>query len=221
MKKSTVIGLAVGLLGGILGILVLTLLLVPRNYAAPEKAGEFGDMFGVANALFSGVALIGAVFAVVLQTLELKNQIGEMEKTTKELANQTSLLRSQLRFDAWLKAQEIFTDINFVEARRALFARLKDSKAPCTDDQIALVCRKMDELARLIPALDEARALQTWDDPFAKAWFLLRDLVEAERKTTGWQQKWDEFQKFGEKAQQKLKDESRAFDGSKASIEEP
>ena len=31
----------------------------------------------------------------------------------------------QLRFDAWLKAQEIFTDEKFTQARGKVFARLK------------------------------------------------------------------------------------------------
>lgn len=37
-----------------------------------EKAGQFGDAFGVINALFSSLAAAGAVYAVILQRTELK-----------------------------------------------------------------------------------------------------------------------------------------------------
>lgn len=223
MTRNRSITLGVFLLVVVLGIMAFTYWWVPRHYTAPHGAGEFGDMFGVANAVFSGVALIGVVFAVVLQTLELKNQIREMEKTTGELAKQTSLLRSQLGFDAWLKAQEIFTDRRFMRERGLIFARLKEPGNQWTPEQTAAaphVCRKMDALARLIPALDRKLAIDTWDDPFAKAWYLLKDVVEEERKATGWGQKWAAFQQIGIEAQGKLTKEGRTFDGSKPSIDE-
>src|SRR5215217_3068682 len=37
-----------------------------------EKAGQFGDLFGTINALFACVAAVGAVTAVLLQRVELK-----------------------------------------------------------------------------------------------------------------------------------------------------
>jgi hypothetical protein len=37
----------------------------------PERAGQFGDMFGGVNALFTGLALAGVAYAVVLQHQEL------------------------------------------------------------------------------------------------------------------------------------------------------
>lgn len=36
--------------------------------------GSFGDQFGFANAIFSGIALLGVVYAVLLQTKQLKQQ---------------------------------------------------------------------------------------------------------------------------------------------------
>ena len=44
---------------------------VPINAA---HLGSFGDIFGSVNALFSGLALLGAVFAIVIQAIELKQQ---------------------------------------------------------------------------------------------------------------------------------------------------
>jgi hypothetical protein len=48
--------------------------------------GQFGDMFGAANALFSGLALAGVVIAILLQKHELKLQRIELKATREELA---------------------------------------------------------------------------------------------------------------------------------------
>src|SRR5688572_15202617 len=47
--------------------------------------GQFGDMFGAINALFSSLALIGVVVAVWIQKEELKLQRRELEMTRSEL----------------------------------------------------------------------------------------------------------------------------------------
>lgn len=39
-----------------------------------EHLGQFGDMFGFLNALFSGIAMCGAVYAVILQTKQIQDQ---------------------------------------------------------------------------------------------------------------------------------------------------
>lgn len=42
------------------------------KYGAPTDVASAGDMFGGINALFSGLALAGIVFAVWLQTLDVQ-----------------------------------------------------------------------------------------------------------------------------------------------------
>jgi hypothetical protein len=39
----------------------------------PAKAGQFGDMFGLANALFSGLAFVGLIITLLLQIEELRS----------------------------------------------------------------------------------------------------------------------------------------------------
>jgi hypothetical protein len=48
--------------------------------------GQFGDMFGAANALFSALAFGGVIVTVLLQREELALQRQELEDTRKELA---------------------------------------------------------------------------------------------------------------------------------------
>jgi hypothetical protein len=47
--------------------------------------GQFGDVFGAANALFSGLAFAGLIYTVLLQREELALQRKELELTRKEL----------------------------------------------------------------------------------------------------------------------------------------
>lgn len=51
-----------------------------------EARGQFGDMFGGLNAIFSGLAFLGVIYAVLLQRTELELQRKELELTRKELA---------------------------------------------------------------------------------------------------------------------------------------
>ncbi len=50
-----------------------------------EKPGEFGDMFGMVNSLFSGAALIGLIYTIRLQMHEIYLQREELKLTRSEL----------------------------------------------------------------------------------------------------------------------------------------
>lgn len=67
-----------------------------------ENRGEFGDMFGAANALFSGLAFAGLIFTIHVQRRELSLQREELGLQRKELeasrgvlAQQEAVMRSQ------------------------------------------------------------------------------------------------------------------------------
>ncbi len=108
----------------------------------------------------------------------------------------------QLRFEAWVKAQEIWVSNDFTTARGKVFARLDNlSQAGTPEDEVGLkVCRKVDEFVRLAPYLGERRMLRVWGDPIAKAWLVLEPLVHLERDKATWQTKWDVFERIGTKA---------------------
>lgn len=109
----------------------------------------------------------------------------------------------QLRFEAWLKAMEIWVAKDFTEARGKLFARLENLQAPWQPDDKALglsVCRRVDEFVRLAPYLGRRRMLAVWGDPLAKAWLVLEPRVIEERQSCGWPTKWDAFERVGRKA---------------------
>jgi hypothetical protein len=109
-------------------------------------------------------------------------------------------MRKQLRFEAWLKAQEIWTIPDFIQSRGFVFAKLDNESVKWNADEEnkALdVCRKMDEFARLIPYLPKHTAISIWGIPFAKAWVILEPIVKKERDKCSWSDKWSAFEQLG------------------------
>lgn len=64
----------------------------------PNVRGTLGDMFGTVNALFSGLALAGIIFTILLQRKELGYQREELRETRKEFEIQNKTLTTQ-RFE--------------------------------------------------------------------------------------------------------------------------
>ncbi len=60
-----------------------------------KDRGTFGDMFGAVNSLFSGLAFIGVIFAVLLQKKELELQRKELNLTREEIKGQKEQLKAQ------------------------------------------------------------------------------------------------------------------------------
>ena len=128
------------------------------------------------------------------------------------------LTARQLQFDAWVKAQEIWTDDDFTNARGRLFRFLRNGDATWQQqdqDDSRLVCRKTDEFARIVPYLaltkggGVRRVLKVWADPIAKSWAILKPFVLSEREETNWSSKWDAFEALGEKAVHRLSVDQR------------
>jgi len=75
----------------IISLSILLLLLVIYFFGVrffyPElsQMGLFGDTFGGINAVFSGLAFLGVIYAIVLQREELQLQRNELELTREEL----------------------------------------------------------------------------------------------------------------------------------------
>ena len=68
-------------------ILVFSAYFFVVRHLLPEwvERGQFGDMFGGLNALFSGLAFLGVIYAIFLQREELGLQRTELELTREEL----------------------------------------------------------------------------------------------------------------------------------------
>ena len=66
-------------------------------YGKPDNPGIWGDTFGAINALFSGLALAGVAYAIVLQQKEIESQRIESEQSKAQLAEQNRLITEQLK----------------------------------------------------------------------------------------------------------------------------
>jgi hypothetical protein len=60
-----------------------------------EKRGQFGDMFGGANALISGMAFAALIYATHLQRRELELQRAELKLTREEISKQAVQMTQQ------------------------------------------------------------------------------------------------------------------------------
>lgn len=82
----------------ILIVWILTFIVIRFSFSDYEKMGQFGDLFGCVNALFSGLAFAGLIYTIYLQKNELYNTKKELEKTEEkqELQLKLYLLNSKL-----------------------------------------------------------------------------------------------------------------------------
>jgi hypothetical protein len=87
------LGFGVALFAGTLLLLVAVGVVVIYFFGLPDSPAAFGDMFGVASALFSGLAFGGLIYAISLQRQELALQRAELEATREEM--RLSRLESQ------------------------------------------------------------------------------------------------------------------------------
>jgi hypothetical protein len=113
------------------------------------------------------------------------------------------LAKGDLKFNAWLKAQELWTDKEAVKERGRVFRRMEDPYLPWPPEEkeAALqVARKIDEFVRLAPYVGRCRLVKTWADPIAKAWLILKPLVLEERTVSKWDTKWDAFERYGKRS---------------------
>lgn len=82
---------------------IVTLLIASVTVRKDGLAGQFGDVFGSINALFSGLAFAGVIVTVWMQREELKLQREELEATREELRGQKEQMELQ---NATLKLQQ-------------------------------------------------------------------------------------------------------------------
>lgn len=95
---------------GVLGVVTVQLCVFGAVYIALpnwSERGQFGDVFGAANALFSGLAFAGLIYTVWLQREELALQRAELAMTRGELQRAA---QAQEASEAALRAQVAVAD---------------------------------------------------------------------------------------------------------------
>lgn len=92
IKKNPLVAL---LLAGFV-LWVASIPLVMLYYGEPGNSSEFGDMFGAVNALFSGLALAGIIYAIIIQRQELILTRQELTRTAEAQIESAKSLEKQL-----------------------------------------------------------------------------------------------------------------------------
>lgn len=98
-KKVNVLKISLIAGGTVVGLWVAYWIAAICYYGSvASEAGQFGDMFGAVNALFTGLAFAGVIVTVYLQSDELRLQRKELELTRNEFKKQNRTLKYQ-RFE--------------------------------------------------------------------------------------------------------------------------
>ncbi|QQQ01888.1 hypothetical protein [Lysobacter enzymogenes] len=82
-----------------------------KNVSNESLRGAFGDKFGAVNALFSGLAFAGVIFAVLLQRRELAMQREELQNNAARFDDQNVVLEQQRFENTFFKLLELHNDI--------------------------------------------------------------------------------------------------------------
>lgn len=129
-----------------------------------EKSGQIGDMFGVANSLFSGSAFVVAMLALTMQIREtresgerqlkqetLQTQQMQLAERTAEIQERTAIRQSQERIEAALSKVMVDAGIVHLKFRHLLAAYLRDfNNQNKPSDKIALVAEVRTAVAQLL-----------------------------------------------------------------------
>jgi len=94
----------------------VSIIIITEIYGIPSNASEAGDMFGGINALFSGLALAGVIFTVWLQSLDVKtnqdnlNKSMESNRRSLEIMALSALIQEAdcalARYERWEKSDK-------------------------------------------------------------------------------------------------------------------
>lgn len=82
---------------------------IPFIFVRPGSPGEFGDTFGTVNALFSGLALAGAIYTVRQQREELEQQREDLALHREEAGLQREATQLQKELNALTTLAEFYT----------------------------------------------------------------------------------------------------------------
>lgn len=106
--------------------------------------GQFGDVFGAVNALFSGLAFAGLIYTVFLQREELGLQRRELELTRQELqrtaqAQEQSEVALRAQAEAAGLSARLATASSLLEHYRRELRQLEQLAIPSSDPRRSII----------------------------------------------------------------------------------
>jgi len=131
------------ILYSLIGVIVLWALSFFLFYVIPDSGerGQFGDMFGAVNALFSGLAFAGLIITLILQRQELGLQREELEQTREELRNQRAEFEKENETLMYQRFENLFYNMlnlqqKIVEGLKYGYTEFEDTRIPWAEGGI-------------------------------------------------------------------------------------
>jgi hypothetical protein len=169
ISKSSALLLGIAAVGVVLAVQIVSLLIVNHYLATWEVRGQFGDLFGFSNALFSGLGLGGIVYTLLLQVRQAEMQGAELRLARGEAArllikDTEQQVRVSEELDA-IRRGNALTSITFLisyyEKRAALLRQQENSgrvTAAVHDEETVVAARLNDLRGKLDSLYAEAIA---------------------------------------------------------------
>jgi hypothetical protein len=213
------------ILGTLLGVIALWALTPAISFyflGKMDERGQFGDLFGSINALFSGLAFAGVVFAILLQRQELALQRQELSETRQEMkrtADAQDAAQRALNQTIWAQSLKVALDI--LEEPRIKTARRvtwNDRQAinrldmPLLNEtaleSIELVSRSFEAVGTMVRKglLPSDYIIDTWSVPIARQWMISEGYLRYLRADRSDPFIAQEFEYLAEAANQYLKE---------------
>ncbi|MNJ43120.1 hypothetical protein D3C77_381130 [compost metagenome] len=103
--------------------------------------GEFGDVYGALNTLFSGLAFSGVIISIVLQSIELRATRKEMNSQVLQFEQQTEAMQKQVFESSFFSMMNLHNDIS---------SNLR------SEDKFKILFWKLNEIAEKTPSYRKA-----------------------------------------------------------------
>jgi hypothetical protein len=208
------------MLACVVGLWVLTPVVfywLPLDMAS---RGQAGDLFGSINALFSGLAFAGVVFAILLQRQELALQRQELKEARLEMkrtADAQEAAHQALNKTIWAQSYKVAWDIlneprvigarKFVVSQRARVVGSRSTWDGTTRESVDLVGRSFDSVGTLIRKglLPEEYVIDTLSFEIGRHWHLLSSHVADMRAETDDLHMWKDFEGLAASAEKYLR----------------
>lgn len=92
---------------GVILIMVFSFYIIYNNIGCWEKRGQFGDLFGAVNALFSGLAFAGLIITIRQQNKNLEYQQRAIDQSKKDINQQNETMKIERFENTFFKMIEV------------------------------------------------------------------------------------------------------------------
>ena len=143
----------------IITILIITPIIVNSIIDNWTDRGTFGDLFGVVNALFSGLAFAGIIYTILLQRTELKLQRQELKETRLELKRSAdSQEKTSKAFNEQIVTMNQTAKINGISSIVSFYnsqAEMKSSKGESNSTELSENIKYVNKIIIVMNEIEE------------------------------------------------------------------